>query len=84
MTAGQQLTIIMTDSEGDADLYLYPPASAAVWTDSYVASSENVGNSERIQGPVARRPKHWGRASRAGARKRRFMKGLPIKPMKKG
>ena len=50
--AGQSLTIVMTGSGGDADLYLYPPGTTDVWTDSYVASSTNVGNSETIQGTV--------------------------------
>ncbi len=52
VTAGQQLTIIMTGSGDDADLYLYPPGTTDVWTDSYVASSENFGNSESIQRTV--------------------------------
>ena len=42
----------MTGSGDDADLYLYPPGTTDVWTDSYVASSTNVGNSETIQGTV--------------------------------
>jgi plastocyanin len=51
-TAGQQMTISMSGTGGDADLYLYPPGTTDVTTDPWVDSSENSGNSEFIQGTV--------------------------------
>ena len=54
--ANQQLTISMNGTgvggPGDADLYLYPPGTTDVNTDPYSDSSENIGNSEFIQGTV--------------------------------
>lgn len=49
-TAGQQLTISMTGSGGDADLYLFPPGSTDVTSNSYSAYSTTDGSSnESIQ-----------------------------------
>jgi C1A family cysteine protease len=50
--ANQQLTISMNGSGGDADLYLYPPDTSDVNTDTPSASSRNWGNNESIQGTV--------------------------------
>ncbi|MFO7678800.1 MAG: S8 family peptidase, partial [Chloroflexota bacterium] len=52
MTANQHLTINMTGSGGDADLYLYPPGTTDVNTDPYSARSINTGNTEAISGQV--------------------------------
>jgi len=47
--ANQQLTISMNGSGGDADLYLYPPGTTDVWTDTPSDSSAHDGNNEYIQ-----------------------------------
>jgi secreted trypsin-like serine protease len=46
--AGQRLSISLNGSGGDADLYLYPPGSTNVFTDSPAASSAFDGNNEAI------------------------------------
>jgi Bacterial pre-peptidase C-terminal domain len=46
----QELTIVMSGSGGDADLYLYPPDTQNVDTDPAVDGSWNSGNNELIQG----------------------------------
>jgi len=43
-TSGQQLTISMNGTGGDADIYLYPPGSTNVWTDTPAAYSDNYSN----------------------------------------
>jgi secreted trypsin-like serine protease len=47
--SGQKLTISMTGSGGNADLYLYPPNTTNVVTDQFAARSANIGNTEFIQ-----------------------------------
>jgi hypothetical protein len=47
--AGQQLTISMNGSGGDADLYLYPPGTTDVDTDPWFTRSINPDNNEFIQ-----------------------------------
>jgi hypothetical protein len=49
---GQHLTISLSGTGGDADLYLYIPGSVDVTTDSPVAASVNDGNNEIIEGTV--------------------------------
>ncbi len=46
---GQQLTVSMDGSGGDADLYLYPPGATDVMTDIPYAASISLGHSESIQ-----------------------------------
>jgi uncharacterized repeat protein (TIGR01451 family) len=48
----QLLTISMSGSGGNADLYLYPPGTTDVNTDPFAAWSRNDGNDEFIQGTV--------------------------------
>jgi hypothetical protein len=52
ISANHILTISMNGSGGDADLYLYPPGTTDVYSDPFVDYSENIGNSEFIQGTV--------------------------------
>ena len=52
MTANQTLSIVMTGSGGDADLYLYPPGTTDVTTDTPVAFSATDGNNESLSGEV--------------------------------
>jgi hypothetical protein len=52
LESGQRLTLSMTGSGDDADLYLYPPGSTDVWSDTPAAFSENEGNNETIDGTV--------------------------------
>lgn len=47
--ANQKLTISLNGSGGDADLYLFPPATTDVWTDPEAALSAKDGNNEYIQ-----------------------------------
>jgi hypothetical protein len=49
LTTGQQLTVSMSGSGGDADLYLYPPGSTNVNIDPWTDISVNDGNDEYIQ-----------------------------------
>lgn len=46
---GQILTISLTGSGGDADLYLYSPDATSIFTDSPAAWSELTGNNESIE-----------------------------------
>ncbi len=50
--ANQRVTIQLSGSGGDADLYLYPPGTADVNVDGYVDKSTNEGNDETIAGQV--------------------------------
>jgi hypothetical protein len=47
--ANQQLTLSMNGSGGDADLFLFPPATTDVNTDPWAAVSGTDGNNEYIQ-----------------------------------
>jgi hypothetical protein len=47
--AGKLLTITLTGSGNDADLYLYPPSATDVTMDPNVAYSEDSGTNELIQ-----------------------------------
>jgi hypothetical protein len=51
--AGQQLTITLTGSGGDADLYLYPPETTDINVDAWVENSINLNNNEFIQTVVS-------------------------------
>ena len=51
--AGQQLTISMNGTGGDADLYLYPPETTDINVDAWVENSINLNNNESIQTVVA-------------------------------
>jgi calcium-activated chloride channel regulator 4 len=50
--ANQRVTIQLSGSGGDADLYLYPPGTNDVNTDGYVDKSAHDGNDETIAGQV--------------------------------
>jgi serine protease len=52
MTANQTLSIVMTGSGGDADLYLYSPGTTDVTTDAPVDFSATDGNNESLSGKV--------------------------------
>ena len=47
--ANQQLTISMNGNGGDADLFLFPPGTTDIDTDSWAAASGSDGNTELIQ-----------------------------------
>ena len=47
--ANQKIIISMTGSGGDADLFLFPPGTTDMETDSWVAASGSDGNTEFIQ-----------------------------------
>jgi secreted trypsin-like serine protease len=47
--AGQHLSLTMSGSGGDADLYLFPPGSSNVNTDTPSAYSTSVSNNENIE-----------------------------------
>ncbi|MFN2197322.1 MAG: PPC domain-containing protein, partial [Anaerolineales bacterium] len=49
---GQMLTIALSGSGGDADLYLYNPSATDIYGDPYEAYSTSYGNDEFIQGTV--------------------------------
>ncbi|MCA9971690.1 MAG: S8 family serine peptidase [Anaerolineales bacterium] len=48
----KDITIVMTGSGGDADLYLYPPGTTDVTTDPWAAVSNSIGNDELISGTI--------------------------------
>ena len=47
--ANQKLTISMNGTGGDADLFLFPPGTSDITTDSWVAASGSEDNYEYIQ-----------------------------------
>jgi hypothetical protein len=47
--SGQQLTILMNGTGGNAQLYLYPPSTTNVISDPFAAFSTNLDNNESIQ-----------------------------------
>lgn len=56
---GQMITIVLSGSGGDADLYLYGPGASDVNTDTAEATSLNPGNDELIQGTVSGGSAYW-------------------------
>jgi secreted trypsin-like serine protease len=48
VNSGQHLSLILSGSGGDADLYLYPPGTLDVNTDPWAARSSTAGNDESI------------------------------------
>ncbi|MCB0164674.1 MAG: trypsin-like serine protease [Anaerolineae bacterium] len=48
VTAGQKLTLTLSGTGGDADLYLYPPGTTNFF-DPFAAASAHNGNNESIQ-----------------------------------
>jgi hypothetical protein len=48
----QQLTISMSGTGGDADLYLYAPGTTDIYTDPYSDISNNADNNEYIHGTI--------------------------------
>lgn len=50
--AGQQITISLSGTGGDAHLFLYPPGTANVISDPFATFSANAGNSESIEATV--------------------------------
>jgi len=52
VSSGKKLTITMTGSGGDSDLYLFPPGTVDVTTDDWFIRSTNYANSESINATV--------------------------------
>jgi hypothetical protein len=53
VNAGQRISITMSGTGGDADLFLYPPGTTDVNINPIAVSSTNDGNNEAIYAPIS-------------------------------
>jgi uncharacterized repeat protein (TIGR01451 family) len=53
VNAGQRISITVSGTGGDADLFLYPPGTTDVNINPIAASSTNDGNNEAIYAPIS-------------------------------